>query len=134
MVIIECGFGYSLRDMCEIANFDFFSNPFIPGQRLDYYTKFLKPLHDVLASYKKVWTNSLKAKRNNNFKRITRIQLPTKIVDDTQYVLDGPEMIDYLGDLNNWINTLKDEQGTVGDNNNALGFQFNFQYINRLLE
>lgn len=134
MVRIECGFGYSLRDMCEIANFDFFSNPFIPGQRLDYYTKFLKPLHDVLASYKKVWTNSLKAKRNENLKIITRIQLPTKIVDDTLYTLDGPEMIDYLGNLENWIQGLKDEYGIVGTNNNALGFQFNFQYKNRLLE
>lgn len=43
--------------MCTIANFDFFANPFIPGQPIKYYEKFLKPIHDVLAEFKYVWNN-----------------------------------------------------------------------------
>jgi hypothetical protein len=79
--------------MCEIADFDFFSNPFIPGQPLNYYTKFLKPLHDVLASYKKIWTNALKASLDNPVKYIDSLRLPPKKVDDTWWTLDGSDRI-----------------------------------------
>lgn len=57
-MIIESGGGYSLEDLCEIANFDFFANPFIPGQPIKYYEKFLKPIHDVLAALKYVYHTS----------------------------------------------------------------------------
>ena len=78
---IENGYGYSLQDMCDIANFDFFSNPFIPGQPLDYYSKFLKPLHDVLASYKKFWTNAFIGQRQTYSKCIDGINLPVRHIN-----------------------------------------------------
>lgn len=130
MVIIENGYGFSLQDMCEIADFDFFSNPFIPGQPLDYYTKFLKPLHDVLASYKKIWTNSLKASLDNPVKYIDSLRLPTKIVNDTEYTYDGPDRIQYLSNIENWKTQLQNSDETTGQNDNTLGYQVNFQFEN----
>ena len=50
-------FGYSLKDMSEIAQFDFTKHLLIPGQRLDYYNKFLKPLYLILKEFKKIWYN-----------------------------------------------------------------------------
>lgn len=50
-------FGYSLPQLCEITDFDFFANPFIPGHPIQYYTKFLAPLRKILLELKKVWSN-----------------------------------------------------------------------------
>lgn len=49
--------GYSIEDLCNIADFDWFSNPCLPGQPIIYYSKFLHPLKKVLSSLKKVWSN-----------------------------------------------------------------------------
>lgn len=48
---------FTLKDMGEIGEFDFFRKPFVPGQPLEYYTQFLLPLKKVLSKFKKVVTN-----------------------------------------------------------------------------
>lgn len=48
---------FTLKDMCNIAEFDFFKKPFVPGQPLEYYTQFLLPLKKVLSKFKKIVTN-----------------------------------------------------------------------------
>ena len=130
MGITISGYGYSLVDMCQIADFDFFSNPFIPGQPLDYYTKFLKPLHDVLAAYKKVWTNALKAGEENPVKYLDELDLPTKTIDGYERRYDGPDRIQYLGNLENWKKQLQTTKDTTGSDYATLGYQVNFQFQN----
>lgn len=56
--------GYSLTDMCELAGFDFFANPFIPGQPIKYYEKFLGPMYKVLSEYKKLWLTRFRFNRD----------------------------------------------------------------------
>ena len=49
--------GYSISHLSQIANFDFYKNPLVPGQRLDFYDKFLQPLYLCLKEFKKIWVN-----------------------------------------------------------------------------
>lgn len=132
MGIIKSGYGYSLLDMCQIADFDFFSNPFIPGQPLDFYEKFLKPLHDVLAAYTKVWTNALKAGKENEVKYIDSLILPPKTVNGTKYTYEGSDRVLYLGNIQNWKTQLqnKEDPDTTGSEYATLGYQVNFQVQN----
>ena len=99
-------FGYSLNDMCDIANFDFFANPLIPNQPLNYYNKFLKPIHDVLAQYRYYWTNTFQSFDKKMINYHGPATLPTKTIDGDTYIYNGPDKINYEGDFNNCLNEM----------------------------
>ena len=130
MVIIENGYGFSLQDMCEIADFDFFKHPFIPGQPLDYYEIFLKPLHDVLASYKKIWTNVLKALNNKKVLQLRSITLPQYDGPaDYSGRIQGPDAVKFQGNIQNWLKQMKESNKTYETSQaTSLGYQVAFQY------
>lgn len=95
-------FGYTVKELSEIANFDFYHNPLVPGQRLDYYNKFLKPLYLCLKEFKKIWVNAFfgsdetimyfgENKSRSNGLSVT----PTKEVNHIIQPLTGQDFLDY---------------------------------------
>lgn len=117
--------GYSLQQLCDIANFDFFKNPFIPGQRLDYYTKFLLPLKKILSELKYLYTDAFKYDDEDNFIIKSNIYLPEK----DGYTIDGPDKIDYLQNFDNFISQMNDHGYKEYSDSVLLGYQVSFQYI-----
>lgn len=141
---------YSLQDMCDIAEFDFFAHPFIPGQPLEYYSQFLLPIKKVLASYKKIATSRFITKYTSaiSFSESGKhgaFPIPTYTYTDEYGVsrsptIDGYELINYLADKDNWLkyakryyNQLKNEEAFtnfdgekvgVGTSSPYLGYQY----------
>lgn len=117
---------FSLKDMCEIADFDFFAHPFIPGQPIDYYSQFLYPIKKVLSAYKQISSNTFAVKHYSyyssdmNSKVGTHwsygqryddcmvLPIPRKTVDDRKYTYEGRDLIDFLSDSKNHLKCLKD--------------------------
>ena len=105
-------FNYSLTDMCEIAGFDFFANPFIPGQPLKYYEKFLLPIKKVLSEYKKINNSSWYVLKNNANMFCAQYEQSY----DSFFPLPGSaenppsktEILEYLKNKENWISKLKE--------------------------
>jgi hypothetical protein len=107
---------YSLQDMCDIAEFDFFAHPFIPGQPLDYYSKFLLPIKKVLASYKTIAISRFLTKNNTILLapsgKTGMFPLPTFTYTSESgtsfiYEINGSERISYLRDEDNWKKYLR---------------------------
>lgn len=125
-------FGYSLKDMCNIANFDFFANPLLPNQPLNYYDKFLKPIHDVLASYRYYWTNLFVGlNKNKLYTWGYPAELPTKVIDGRTYTYNGPDKINYEGNFDNLKNKAESEGEQTDENTtqtHILGAQIFFYY------
>lgn len=111
---------FDLKDMCTIADFDFFANPFIPGQPIDYYSQFLLPIKKVLSAYKFISTNVYLLKRNANgigakagtssseYGDLTLFEVPYKTIDGRQRRYQGKDMIEFLANGQNHINAVKD--------------------------
>lgn len=129
---------YSLENMCEIADFDFFANPFIPGESLAYYNKFLTPIKKVLSSFRKIWTNSFFVDRNANkgyYISNESLTLPKIEVDGEQKTINGRDLLTFYQTPQNFINEI-DRKITNGDysslgNVEYLGYQYgvNTKYI-----
>lgn len=118
--------GFSLQQLCEISNFDFFKNPFIPGQRLDYYNKFLLPLKKILAELKFIYTDAFVFSSEENLFKKFRIELPEKIVDGEAYTISGPDELEYLQNFENFKSS-KTENYYSSDT--LLGYQIGLQYV-----
>ena len=86
--------GSDLNQLCEIANFDFYQNPLIPNQRLDYYDKFLKPLYTLLKSYKKIYINCFN-RTGIGFKSNASFIPPKVIKNNIEQDMAGPEWLQY---------------------------------------
>ena len=118
---------FSLQDMCEIAEFDFFSHPFIPGQPIDYYSQFLFPIKKVLSAYKKVAsmhfimpnpTYSLTPFINGIYSWDSNpngafVPVPTKNIIgkdgvERTYRYEGGDLIDFFSNADNYINKIKE--------------------------
>lgn len=113
---------FDLKDMCRIAEFDFFANPFIPGQPIDYYSQFLLPIKKVLSAYKLISTNVYLLKRYDYSigvgpkagtgstvdGDVTLLEPPYKIIDDRRRKYEGRDLIEFLANGQNHINTLKE--------------------------
>ena len=103
-------FGFSLQDLCEIANFDFFAHPFIPGERLDYYNQFLKPIHDCLNAFRYVWTNYF-VRGPLYYKDINAPDLPTVQVqhDGETYTLpvNGQQRVEWWSNFDHMKDALE---------------------------
>lgn len=112
--------GYSLKDMCEIGEFDFFSNPLIPGQPLNYYNKFLLPIKKVLAAYKYMWTNMTGAETGTlsdhtiKGRYLNAVTLPQKTVtidgETKTATINGNERVNFWEDIDNIIDQCKSQQ------------------------
>lgn len=93
---------FTLQDMCDIADFDFFNNPMTPGQPASYYAKFLLPMKKVLTKFKKTITNTAYG--------ATLQQLYPIRATDSCFNLNNifaKERLTYLSNLNNWTRICK---------------------------
>lgn len=113
---------FDLKDMCTIAEFDFFANPFIPGQPIDYYSKFLLPIKKVLSAYRLISSNVYLLKRynasvnagskagtgSNSVGDLTLFETPYKTIDGIEKRYEGRDMIEFLANGQNHIDTLKE--------------------------
>lgn len=114
---------FDLKDMCRIAEFDFFAHPFIPGQPIDYYSQFLLPIKKVLSAYRFISTNVYLLKRydrnigssakagtsSDDSGNVTAVfEPPYKIIDDRNRLYEGRDMIEFLANGQNHIDALKD--------------------------
>lgn len=113
---------FDLKDMCRIADFDFFAHPFIPGQPLDYYSQFLNPIRKVLASYKYISSNvyhlnnDAKTARTIGSSQICTVGKRSSIENDIlenpkkndNDVYQGRDKIDFLADGSNHIKACKE--------------------------
>jgi hypothetical protein len=110
---------FSLQDMCDIADFDFFSNPFIPGQPIDYYSKFLYPIKKVLSAYKKIASMHFIVAKSNagttpcigtiyNSSSSKLLPCPTKIINDDEWFYQGRDKINFFANIENHINKIKE--------------------------
>lgn len=92
-------FGYTVKELSEIADFDFYSYPLLPGQRLDYYNKFLKPLYLCLKEFKKIWVNAFigsdETKMYYGENRSYGGRHPIKEVNHITQQLTGQDYLDY---------------------------------------
>lgn len=114
---------FSLKDMCEIAEFDFFANPFIPGQPIDYYSKFLYPIKKVLSEYKKIASIHYILPRHLNTSNkfdspvivaeraglaYSIVELPKKVVNGQEYQYEGQDALDFLKNPKNYLNRIEE--------------------------
>lgn len=115
---------FDLKDMCRIADFDFFAHPFIPGQPIDYYSQFLLPIKKVLSAYKLISTNVYLLKRFDPYSAtgisakvgtssaadgdLSLFEIPYKTIDGRKYEYEGRDLIDFLADGQNHIDAVKD--------------------------
>lgn len=93
---------FTLQDMCEIAEFDFFNNPMTPGQPASYYVKFLLPMKKVLTKFKKTITNTA-------YGATQQILSPIR-AEERCFNFSGltsPQRLTHLRDKNNWIKICK---------------------------
>lgn len=110
---------FDLKDMCRIAEFDFFAHPFIPGQPIDYYSQFLWPIKKVLSAYKFISSNSYIIKQPTNESTPTPatgiagstyyiFPKQTVKVDGVEYGLLGNDKINYLANGQNHLSALRE--------------------------
>lgn len=110
---------FDLKDMCRIAEFDFFAHPFIPGQPIDYYSQFLLPIKKVLSAYKYISSNSYIVKQLTNestpspatfIDGSTCYIFPkqTVKVDGVDYIIEGSDRINYLANGQNHLSALRE--------------------------
>jgi hypothetical protein len=121
---------FDLKDMCRIADFDFFAHPFIPGQPIDYYSKFLLPIKKVLSAYKLISTNVYLLKRYNSrisssaqagtssdeSGNLTVFEPQYKTIDGVKRKYEGRDLIEFLSNGQNHIDALKDYYQCFKDN------------------
>jgi hypothetical protein len=121
---------FDLKDMCRIADFDFFAHPFIPGQPIDYYSQFLLPIKKVLAAYKLISTNVYLLKRYNpnisagakagtgsdSSGNVKVFEPPYKTINRIKYRYEGRDLIEFLANGQNHIDALKDYYQCFKDN------------------
>jgi len=95
---------FTMKDLCEITDFDFYSNPLIPNQRLNYYDKFLKPLYLIIKKFKKYYFNkffelptSTYMGEDLTFPHATDLSGNTleHIVNNLQQDLAGSDLLDF---------------------------------------
>lgn len=122
---------YSLKEMGEIGGINFFSNPFIPGQRLDYYNKFLYPLKKILSSFTKVWTNRFWVSDNvvGGWTTYQDLEVPYIEIDGSSYRLDGPDLISFYQDSSNFINKINGNTADELNEFGVLGYSFTVNYL-----
>lgn len=99
---------FTLKDMCEIADFDFFANPMTPGQPASYYAKFLLPMKKVLTEFKKTITNTAYGATEQNYYSYNEL-MPIRVQDRCFNLSNkvGKEYLKYLRNLNNWTRICK---------------------------
>jgi hypothetical protein len=93
---------FTLQDMCEIAEFDFFNNPMTPGQPASYYVKFLLPMKKVLTKFKKTITNTAYGATQQD---LSPIRAEERCFNFNN--LTSPQRLTHLRDKNNWIKICK---------------------------
>lgn len=109
---------YTLKDMCEIADFDFFANPLIPGQPLPYYDKFLLPLKKVLGALKILLVDSGIDIKNTYRYLITDAQMPDTITT-------GKQKVDFYEDINSLVSQGLKQIRWGYTSRNSLGYTVN---------
>lgn len=131
---LRTSLSYSLDDLKELTGFDFSANPFIPGQPILYYEKFLKPLKDILTSLTLVWNNEfyIHSTSNNNWtKQSTTPGLPTiEIEKDGEtytFLINGQARADFWSDPDNIINAMKEKVNT-NSTNSLFGYRMWFTH------
>lgn len=139
---------FTLKDMCEIAEFDFFRKPFVPGQPLEYYTQFLLPLKKVLTKFKKVVTNKFFVSETNYSEYLRYIKATLysikydTFVDDSGYTVEvvGEDRLENERDLTKWKNACnsfydnslagyKVPTATYTNESNVLALQAQAEYV-----
>lgn len=97
-------FSFTLKDLCTISGFDFFSHPLIPNQRLNFYDKFLKPLYLILKEFKKIFFNRFDEITptsyigvDTTFPNATDLTggVYPHVVNHIQQNLNGPELVEF---------------------------------------
>ena len=117
---------YTLSQLSDIADFDFFDNPLIPNQRLDFYNKFLKPLYLLLKEYKKICFNKFYEfstisgyyASDTTFPNATDLSgnIITNEINHIEQKLDGPNLISHYSFQN-----LKDREERDNFHGNIYG-------------
>jgi hypothetical protein len=110
---------FTLQDLCEIAEFDFFANPFMAGQPIIYYERFLLPFKKVLGRFKTILTNSFVYEYAETYDSLTGnggpfvIRASMNCIKYDTYTHEGytrevrnEKRLANLRDLNKWKNAL----------------------------
>lgn len=96
---------YTMPQLIELTGFDFYEHPFIPGQPILYYNKFLKPLKIILSNLKKIWSNNVDT-TVNDIATGTLNELPNSyLAGDKTY----SEKLSIRKNKDNWIAAMQDK-------------------------
>ena len=118
-------FGYSMEQLNTIAEFNFFTNPFIPGQPILYYNKFLKPLYLILKSLNKVWSNQWKTTTTGASGSVTDSVFNVKDEDDN---IDTPASFKHFQHPNNWKSGIENHSLTSVNTSKFLYYMFQLKW------
>lgn len=124
---------YTMPQLIELTGFDFYEHPFIPGQPILYYNKFLKPLKIILSNLKKIWSNNVDTTLNDTECK-TLNRLPDEYFVDKTYA----EQLLIRKNKDNWITAMQEKvnDGTYIDPGRSyfiyLGYYALFFYDERV--